>query len=89
MRKDSNIWPPQSRLDAEHSTKEIEHRFTDLEASTRTSDQDRVELHEIVERHSEKLTLHEKAILGLMIGMATLLQDKFPKVAALLLKGHI
>ena len=89
MRKDWNIWPPQSRLNAEHSTKEIEHRFTDLEAHSRTSTENQEELHEIVERHTEKLTMHEKAILGLMIGMATLLQDKFPKLAALILKGQI
>jgi hypothetical protein len=50
---------------------------------------DREELHEIVERHEKKLTTHEKAILGILIGMATLLQDKFPKLAALLLKGTI
>lgn len=61
-----------------HTTKEIEHRFTDLEAFTRASSEDREELHEIVERHGEKLTLHERILLGLLMGLATLLQDKFP-----------
>jgi hypothetical protein len=89
MQKDWIGWHPNSRHEDEHSTKEIEHRFTGLEAS---SDQNKLEisdLHEIAERHSQKLSTHEKAILGLLIGMATLLQDKFPKLAALLLKGQI
>jgi hypothetical protein len=89
MQKDWIGWHPNSRHEDEHSTKEIEHRFTDLEAFSETSRLDRDELHEIVERHEKKLTTHEKAILGLLIGMATLLQDKFPKLAALLLKGQI
>ncbi len=70
--------PGPSRSDNGHSTKEIEHRFTDLEASTEVSREDRQDLHEIVDRHSEKLTLHERVLLGLLMGLATLLQDKFP-----------
>jgi hypothetical protein len=89
MRRDSNTWHQPLRNEDEHSTKEIEHRFTDLEAFSETSRLDRDELHEIVKRHENKLTTHEKAILGLLIGMATLLQDKFPKLAALLIKGQI
>lgn len=71
-----NSSPPRS--DSGHSTKEIEHRFTDLEAFTKSSSADRSELHEIVEKHGEKLTLHERVLLGLLMGLATLLQDKFP-----------
>jgi hypothetical protein len=67
-----------SRSDNGHSTKEIEHRFTDLEAFTESSTEDSSELHQIVERHAEKLTLHERVLLGVLMGLATLLQDKFP-----------
>ncbi len=84
MQRDWTGWPPPLRPENEHSTKEIEHRFTDLEAFAVESKADRSDLHEIVERHGEKLSTHEKAILALLIAMATLLQDKFPKLAAIL-----
>ena len=77
-----------SRSDNGHSTKEIEHRFTDLEAFTESSTEDSSELHRIVERHSEKLTLHERVLLGVLMGLATLLQDKFP-VLVLAMKALI
>jgi ribosomal protein S12 methylthiotransferase accessory factor YcaO len=89
MQRDWNTWPLPSRHEDEHSTKEIEHRFTGLEASSEQSKAEISGLHEIAERHGQKLSTHEKAILGLLIGMATLLQDKFPKLAAMLLKGQI
>ena len=91
MRKDWNDWQPPlpSRPENGHSTKEIEHRFTEVEAFNKRASLDRNELRKIVERHEKKLTTHEKAILGILIGMATLLQDKFPKIAALLLKSTI
>ena len=89
MQRDWHTWQPHLRNEDEHSTKEIEHRFTGLEASSEQSKAKIFDLHEIAERHSQKLSTHEKAILGLLIGMATLLQDKFPKLAALLLKGQI
>jgi hypothetical protein len=84
MRNDWNYSPPRLPPVSEHSTKEIEHRFTDLEAFSKTSSADQEELHEIVEKHGEKLTLHERVLLGLLIGLATLLQDKFPHIAAVL-----
>lgn len=84
MQTEWNRSPPRS--DNGHSTKEIEHRFTDLEAFTRESSADRTELHEIVEKHGEKLTLHERVLLGLLMALATLLQDKFP-VLVHMIKG--
>jgi hypothetical protein len=75
------------RAENEHSTKEIEHRFTAIEEFAKESKEDRNDLYEIVETHTEKLATHEKAILAILIGMATLLQDKFPKLASALLKG--
>ena len=69
---------PHWRAEGKHTTREIEHRFTDLEAFTETSSSDREELHQIVEKHTEKLTLHERVLLGLLMALATLLQDKFP-----------
>jgi hypothetical protein len=53
-----------------------------LEASTETSDHDREDLHQIVQKHSEKLTFHERVLLGLAITIGTLLQDKFPVLAS-------
>jgi hypothetical protein len=81
---DWNFWPPRSPHENGHSIKEIEHRFTDLEAFSKTSSADRVELHEIVEKHTEKLTLHERVLLGILMAIATLLQDKFPVIAHML-----
>jgi len=78
MLTDWSFWPPRSPHENGHSIKEIEHRFTDLEACSKVSLHDREQLHEIVERHGEKLTLHERVLLGLLMGLATLLQDKFP-----------
>jgi hypothetical protein len=80
MRREWNKSQPHSRDEGEHTTREIEHRFTDLEAFTKSSAADRTELHEIVEKHGEKLTLHERVLLGLLMGLATLLQDKFPVI---------
>ena len=78
MQREWNSWPQPSRPENGHSTKEIEHRFTDLEAFAGESKADREDLHEIVEKHTDKLTLHERVLLGLLMGLATLLQDKFP-----------
>ncbi len=89
MQSDWNSWPQPSRPENGHSTKEIEHRFTDLEAFSEEIRSDRADLHEIVEKHSQKLSTHEKAILAMCIAIATLLQDKFPALAKLLLKGGI
>ena len=69
-----------------HSTREIEHRFTELEMRHQASLEDRNKLFNITGKHSEKLTLHERILLGLLIALATLLQDKLP-VLALALKA--
>lgn len=78
--RDSTI----SQSGSGHSTRELEHRLTHLEDAKAAHGEQSAELFEIVERHSEKLTLHEKAILGILGGLGILLQDKFPKLAALL-----
>lgn len=88
MRNDWNTSPPPSRPENGHSTKEIEHRFTGLEAYAEESRSDRDDLHDLVDRHTEKLTLHERVLLGVLMGLATLLQDKFP-VLVLALKALI
>ena len=70
----------QTRSD-EHSTKEVEHRFTSLESFAETSKSDRSALHLIVAKHSEKLTFHERVLIAVCVSVGTLLQDKFPAVA--------
>lgn len=79
-------WLPSSQSLPEegHSIKEVEHRFTDLEAFTKESRHDRAELHEIVQYHGEKLQTHERAILALVIAFSALMQEQFPRIAALL-----
>jgi hypothetical protein len=75
-------WPPQS--DDGHSIKEVEHRFTNLEAFSQESRADRERMHKTISRHGEKLTLHERILLGLLIAFATLVQDRLPYLAAFL-----
>lgn len=86
MQQEWNSWPPHwpDRPENGHSTKELEHRLTDLEASRLESREDRAELFQIAEAHREKLTFHEKVLLAILMGLAAALQDKFPKLAALL-----
>lgn len=72
-------WP---RPDDGHSTKELEHRFTSLEVQAEQSEEDHTDLRRIVSKHSDRLTTHERVLLGLLIGLATLLQDRLPYVAA-------
>ena len=52
-----------------HST-EVENRLTKLEISTST--------------HGQKLSLHEKAILGLASAVYVVAQEKFPIVAGII-----
>ncbi len=87
MPNDWSYSPQPSRSENGHSTKEIEHRFTAIEEFAKESKEDRSELHEIVAHHTAKLSTHEKAILAICIAIATLLQDKLPSLAKLLLKG--
>ena len=77
--RNSNSLPPRS--DNGHSTKEVEHRFTELEVQHQISRDDRDELFSIAAKHTDKLTLHERVLLGLLMALATLLQDKFPALA--------
>jgi hypothetical protein len=69
---------------SEHSTRELEHRLTRLEDAKAMHGEHSEELFQIVERHSDKLTLHEKAILAILGVLSILLQDRFPAVAALI-----
>jgi hypothetical protein len=89
MTRDWNIWPPPSRHENGHSTKEIEHRFTAIEEFSKQSQVDRDHLNQIVERHAAKLSTHERAILAICIALGVVLQDKFPALAKLLLKSAI
>lgn len=54
---------------ASHSV-EIEHRLTRMELKT--------------EGHDQKLSLHEKAILGLAGGLYVLAQERLPQIAAVI-----
>ena len=67
-----------------HSTKEIEHRFTALEEFSEEATEDRDDLRKTLNKHSEKLTFHERVLLGLAITVGTILQDKFPALAGAL-----
>lgn len=61
----------------EHSTKELENRLTTLEVNSEDyGDQ--------IDQHSERLTLHERAILAIMGSLYILAQDKFPAIADLI-----
>jgi hypothetical protein len=61
----------------EHSTKELENRLTTLEVNSEDHG-------ETIDQHSERLTLHERAILGILGTLYILAQDKFPAIADLL-----
>ncbi len=67
-----------------HTTKEIEHRFTALEEFSEDSESDREHIHKTLGKHSDKLAFHERVLLGLAITVGTILQDKFPAIAAAL-----
>lgn len=58
-------WPLTSQ--PEHSTKELENRLTHLEINS--------------EEHTQKLSLHERAILGILGALYVLAQDRFPVIA--------
>lgn len=81
MHKDWNTWPQPSRPENGHSTKELEHRLTESEMEHKASREDRKELFTITGGHTDKLTLHERVLLGLLIAFATLVQDRLPYLA--------
>ena len=62
-------YPPPSPPPASHSV-EIEHRLTVVEIEQG--------------KHRDKLSLHEKAILGLASSLYVLAQDRFPQIAAVI-----
>jgi hypothetical protein len=61
----------------EHSTKELENRLTTLEVNSEDHG-------ETIDDHSERLTLHERAIIGILGALYIMAQDKFPVIADLL-----
>jgi hypothetical protein len=61
----------------EHSTKELENRLTTLEVNSEDHGEE-------IERHSERLTLHERAILVILGTLYIHAQDKFPAIADLI-----
>ncbi|MEQ1923849.1 MAG: hypothetical protein ABL952_15195 [Pyrinomonadaceae bacterium] len=73
---------------SEHGTKELEHRLTELEVTQGQHGEHHEEHFQIHERHLLKLNLLERALLGVMMTLFILLQDKLPGVANFL-KGLI
>lgn len=67
---------------------ELEHRVTYNEASLERILEIQAEMREdherVAESHSAKLSLHEKAILGIAGVLYILAQDKFPMIAAII-----
>lgn len=63
------ISQPPLQPPASHSN-EIEHRLTVIEIEQT--------------RHGQKLSLHEKAILGIASSLYILAQDRFPAIAAVI-----
>jgi len=61
----------------DHSTKELENRLTTLEVKSEDHG-------EQIDGHSERLTLHERAILAILGSIYVLAQDKFPALAELI-----
>lgn len=81
--------PHNSNNSRTHShSNELEHRVTHTEASLERLREIHDELREDHERtsaqHSEKLTLHEKAILAIAGVLYIMAQDKFPAIAAII-----
>lgn len=63
-----SVWDPsQSPSQPPSHSTEVEHRLTKLETQG--------------QQHQAKLTLHEKAILGLASALYVVAQEKFPMIA--------
>lgn len=62
-------WPQSHQRSPPHST-ETEHRLTVAE--------------ETLERHADRMSLHEKVMLALAGGIYVLFQDRFPQIAAVI-----
>jgi hypothetical protein len=82
MKENFKGWPQHWQEHPDHSTKELEHRFTNLENMADANKEDHTSLHLIVTKHAEKLTFHERVLIALSISIGTLLQDRFPAIAA-------
>ena len=67
---------------------ELEHRVTKAESLVERLAEIHDELREdherVAESHTAKLSLHEKAILGIAGVLYILAQDKFPMIAAII-----
>jgi hypothetical protein len=70
-------WPPPS-------DRETEHRLTELEVTTRHHEGHHEEHFQIGDAHRERLNFHERCLLILAGTVSILLQDKWPKLAAIL-----
>ena len=77
--------PHRSNNSRTHShSNEVEHRVTHTEASLERLRERHDDLREAHERHTEKLSLHEKAILAIAGVLYIMAQDKFPAIAAII-----
>lgn len=77
-------WPPWQQPSPQHSPIDLEHRLTSLEAIAEHHG-DLHEGHESSDRALEKrISLHEKAILGILGLLNIVLQDKYPALAKII-----
>lgn len=75
---------PHKLRELQTHSNELERRVTHTEASVERLREIHDELREDHERHSEKLSLHEKAILAIAGVLYIMAQDKFPVLAAII-----
>ena len=72
-------WP-----DSEHSPREIEHRLTSLEWTTEDHGEQHDQHRDTHSKHDQRLSLIERAILGLAGAVYILAQERFPAIAHLI-----
>jgi len=63
---------------------QTEHRLTHLEVKSEAHDQAHDEHYETTDQHRERMNFHERLILLICGVLSIVLQDKWPKLAALL-----
>ena len=75
-----------TRADASHSHDpiELEHRLTTLHGDVKSLEEENDEHRERHDKLSRRMSLLEKAIVGILMVLQVLLQDKWPVLAALL-----
>lgn len=78
-------WPPPSPQPWPQSDPmQTEHRLTHLEVKSEAHDQAHDEHYETTDQHRERMNFHERLILLICGVLSIVLQDKWPKLAALL-----